>query len=515
MPIDALKAQEHRIKEITLKKRTPEMEMNNTLKGVLLNNHIKTASDNEISFDEIKDSLLINSDSGKYYTSVSDVKIPDNSESSFDTKKALKPLLIGTGVVIAGSVAVTSVLKHASKALSNTPSFEKLPDIAVNMNIKEEPQFALYRAIRNPSYRNILGAVGVILMSGITVAFKNFVEGSKDIWLKKQSADVEKNLQENLIAVETNSFSGKLKVVNELMNKNVKYFDEVINKKQQKSVVPKVFENFISFKGSDDTVSSKENGEKKKSKINKNLKYIALTAGVLTGAVIAGKVSLANLRKTAAYTNDFANGVAERTIDAINNISEKADKEDIPKIVELLQSICAKPEYIEQIGKKYNLSQSEIENILKDVEKSKNTIFANAPLALGGIPEKIQYYCYIDEDRGHLYNWILNPKNKFTKYIFLAFTSTSVGGYLFNQVMDATKQSAVLRENAKTDLDLRKRLVDVEIANFKAKKESAIQPLVDNFTKEANANQKTKEELKLLADNILTEIKNGPPYVYS
>jgi hypothetical protein len=153
--------------------------------------------------------------------------------------------------------------------------------------------------------------------------------------------------------------------------------------------------------------------------------------------------------------------------------------------------------------------------MIDTVEQAKKTIFADAPLALGGIPKKIQYYCYIDEDRGHLYNWILNPKNKFTKYIFLAFTSSSVGGYLFKEIMDATKNATVLRENAKTDLNLRKRLVDVEIANFKSKKESAIQPLIDNFTKQANSGTKTQEELKQLADNILTEIKNGLPYVYS
>ena len=196
-------------------------------------------------------------------------------------------------------------------------------------------------------------------------------------------------------------------------------------------------------------------------------------------------------------------------------MSKNADKNDLPKITELLKAICAKPEYVREVGSKYNLNETEIQNIINSVEQSKKMIFADAPMALGGIPKKIQYYCYIDEDRGHLYNWILNPKNKFTRYIFLAFTSSSVGGYLFKEVMDATKNAAVMRENAKTDLNLRKRLVDVEVANFRAKKESAVQPLVDKFTQQANDSNKSKEELKLLADNILTEIKNGPPYVYS
>ena len=515
MPIEALKAQELKAKQAT-QQRTQSPDINNTLKGILLNNHIKQSqNENYVSFDEIRDSLLI-SDSKNYYNTKRKIEPKPAEESSFNTKKALKPLLIGTGVVIAGCIGVTSILKYASKSIAKTPSFEQLPDLAVNMNIREEPEFALYRAIRDPNSRNILGAVGVFLMSGITLALKNFVEGTKDIWLKKQSADIEKNLQENLISVETNSFSGKLNVVNNLMDKNAKYFDSIINNKTNKSNPFNVFDNFLSFKGEEATKPQPDNKKKEETNpFKKNWKYFAMTAAMIAAAVVAGKVSLSNLRKTAQVTNDFANNFADRTIETIKGMSQKADKADIPKITEMLQNISAKPSFVREICSKYNMPEKEIQGVIDTVEQAKKTIFADAPLALGGIPKKIQYYCYIDEDRGHLYNWILNPKNKFTKYIFLAFTSSSVGGYLFKEVMDATKSATVLRENAKTDLNLRKRLVDVEIANFKSKKESAIQPLIDNFTKQANSGTKSKEELKQLADNILTEIKNGPPYVYS
>ena len=86
---------------------------------------------------------------------------------------------------------------------------------------------------------------------------------------------------------------------------------------------------------------------------------------------------------------------------------------------------------------------------------------------------------------------------------------------MFKQGMDAVKEVTVLKENAKTELDLRKRLVDVEIKNFKSKKESAINPLIDNFDKQVQSGNKTQEELKQIADNILMETKNGPPYVYT
>ena len=77
------------------------------------------------------------------------------------------------------------------------------------------------------------------------------------------------------------------------------------------------------------------------------------------------------------------------------------------------------------------------------------------------------------------------------------------------------KVEMTLKENAKTELNLRKRLVEVEIANFKSKKESAVNPLVDDFIIQASNGKKTKDELKQYADNILLETKNGPPYVYT
>lgn len=498
------------IKSNNNRHNTPDNAINKTLKGVLINNHIKSQNDSNISFDEIHDSLLI-TDTKNQKKEIKDNK---EEESSFNIKKAIKPLLLGT-IILSGSIfGVSAILKKSSQKLISSKSFEQLPDLAVNMNIKEETHFALYRAIRNPSYKNVLGASAVFLMSGITIACKNFIDGAKEIWLKKQSADIEKNLQENLIKVETDSFSGKLSFVNELMNKNVKHFKDVLNKEnisENANIFKGFTNNTLPFKGHQQL----ENNEDKNKKSNKDLKYLLLSVAVIGASLMLGKFSFSNLKKTAQNTQKFADNYTEQAIETIKKISENADKNDLSKVEELLKSICAKPEFIKDIGKKYKLNPEEIENITSEVLKSKKTIFADAPTALGGIPKKIQYYCYLDENRGHLYNWILNPENKFTKYIFSAFTISSAAGYLFKQAMDALKDVTVLKENAKTELNLRKRLVDVEISNFKSKKESAINPLMENFDKEAKEGKKTKEELKQLADNILSETKNGPPYVYT
>ena len=38
---------------------------------------------------------------------------------------------------------------------------------------------------------------------------------------------------------------------------------------------------------------------------------------------------------------------------------------------------------------------------------------------------------------------------------------------------------------------------------------------VEEFYKQVDSGKRTKEELKTMAENVLFEIKNGPPFVYS
>ena len=479
-----------------------KIKNSDTLKGVLLNNHLR--SNNTTSFDDNKNSLLVYDD---VITNRNDTDSFTFQNKEFKSD-AFKPLLIMTGVLAFGAYIASAIFKKSSSALLNSKTFEQPPDLAVNMNIKEEPQFAVYRAIRDPDFKNMLGAAAVFLMSGITIACKNFVDGAKDIWLKKQKADTEKILQDNLIEVEKDSFSGKLKIINNMLNENIRHFEQKLGEKDYNDQTFGLYKDFISFGTKD-----KENNDDFKNK--SNAKFLSLTLSVVALCALLAKLSVSNVKKTAQNSNKYANDICEKAIDTINNLSQKQDKNDISKITELMKLICAKSEYIEEIGHKYNLSEKEIQKIIDETQESQKTIFADAPQALGGIPKKIQYYCYLDESRGHLYNWVLNPKNKFAKYIFLSFGATGAVGYLFKQVMDAIKEATVIKEGAKVDLNLKKRLVETEIENFRTKKTSAINPLVESFDKKVEEGNMSKEELKNLADNILNEIKNGPPYVYA
>ncbi len=498
-PFDLYKRQTSPNQSHQNQKKAQPNAQNDTIKGVLLNQYIKKQDTFEKfdDFDRISCSLLIPDNVQKPQEKKEDKK------ESFDYKKALKPILIASAVAL-GAIGVISVgVNKYSKVLSSKNDVVRPGDLARNINILEEPHFAMYRLLRDPNAKNFAGLVGVCIMSVVTLIGKNLVDGIKQIWTKKQNCDIEHDLQENLIQVETDAFSGKLNVVNTLLSDTTKYFKSVLS--SDKNAQSQNFKSAISFKGD------------KKEEENKNNKLktiLGVGAGVL-GLVGISYGIFRNYQKTLKNLDTFVQKFEHNEISAkIANAVVNPDKEGaIKALIDIFKVINAKDETMKtNLSKIAGITSDEITKAINEVKAAQ--IYAQAPEALGGISEKIQYYCYINEERGHLYNWILNPENKFNKYLFLAFSALSATGYVGSQAADAVKDVVVNRENAKSELNLKKRLVQTEINNFKAKKMSAINPMLDNFMYQVD-HGKSKEELKELAENILIEIKNGPPYVYS
>jgi len=108
----------------------------------------------------------------------------------------------------------------------------------------------------------------------------------------------------------------------------------------------------------------------------------------------------------------------------------------------------------------------------------------------------------------------MDSGNKQFKSLFFGITGASAATYLGKTSFDAIKDVQVKKYNAETELNLQKQLVAVELKNYKSKKESSINPLCDEFYRQ-KSNGKPKEDLKIMADSILNEIKNGAPYIYS
>ncbi len=460
------------------------------IKGYLLNNYIKK-DNQEDSFEYILQSPPENN---------FEQPIQKAEKSAFDIKKALLPVAIATGATILGILGISACVTKYSNHLAKDKGVIRPPDLPRSMNIVEEYHLAMYKALRDPSAKNIFGLLGVGGFSALALSAKTFVDGMKEVWIKKQNCDIDYDLQENLIEVEKNAFSGKLKVVNTLLNDSANYFRNSLdeNKKQVE------FKQFLSFKG--------EKNEKEEKKDKKPLLLAGLTvAGFCSILFLAFK----NYQKMLGNFDTFVQKMTDSEIkNKISSAQKIPDKQSaIDELVNIFKSINANEKSAkEALSGVEGITDKEINETVNKLKKEQ--IFAQAPEALGGVSEKIQYYCYVNEERGHLYNWILNPENKWNKYLFLSFCFVTSIGYIGRSVADAVKQVTVSRENSKSELNLRQRLVDVEINNFKAKKLSAINPMIDNYNYQKNKG-KSKEELTELAQNILLEIKNGPPYIYN
>ncbi len=453
---------------------TTNQKKNNlsTQEGVLVNNFYKP----DCNFNEICDSLIISSNA---QAPKELMEPPQSKEKSLLPISALALGVMGT---IAG---LTYFISRNTKALANTDKKEVLPTLTRHVALNEETHQAIYRMVRNPNRQTILAGSGVLALTATAFMGKTFFDGFKEVWVKKKEADIQKNLQENLIAVETQTFSGKMSIIRNMLSERTAEFGKA-----------------LSFGYSQDL--------KQKEKEN-NAGYIALGLATFGGILALGFLSIKNLTKGKKYLEE-SNRALRNTIPEIIEKSTKDTMEEDKEILRGIFTALGTPKkYIKENLPKLKWDQAEI----KSFEDELMTATAKVDRAMGGDgTDKPTYYSHVDDYRAHLYNYLLDTDNKQFKQLFFGIAGITAIGYAGKLTGDAIKEVQVKKINAQTELDLQKRLVSTELRNFKAKKDSAINPLVEEFYKQKDAG-KPQEELKVIADNILYEIKNGAPFVYS
>lgn len=482
-------------------------QKNATLEGVVVNNFIKDTDKYETpNLDDTYNALVI---SEKQDSQIDEYLSNKAGQRGYDSKKAMMPLVLGTGAIFVSSAIMSLVFKRSAKKNLTEPVYKQLPAMGMNLNIVEETGFATYMALRDPNRKNIMAAIAVFAFSALTLVGKKFVEGMKEIWIKKQDADIKRDLQEDLISVETDAFSGKLAVLRNMLSKNGEYLKTALNSQNQKNKIDtSPFTKHFNFTGTD------KNKEEEKSKLKKIINpYTVISAVMLAGGLALGALTLKNIKSSAKiqdkYLNDFIEG-KKKILEKLINEKTK----DKTQLTDVLIKMGANKEKARECAQRAGFSGDDIEDIANKVSSSVDDIWGNAPTGMSTESGKAFFYCYLNEARGHLYNWLIHSDNVFLKHLFMAMATVSATSYIAQQSTDAIKEIAVLKENANTELNLQKRLVDVEINNFKAKKESAIAPMIEEFEKQRKEG-KSPQELKVMADNILMEIKNGPPFVYS
>lgn len=474
-------------RNLTTSQKRANME---TREGVLVNSFIKDKDCPDCNLNDTIDTLVISKNTA----------MPEKLYEQDKAKKSLMPisaLALGVMGVIAG---VAGLVHHTSKINLTMDSLKRVPPTVRNVAINSETIQALYRIVECPNYKTIQAGVGVFSLTAMAFMGKTFFDGFKDVWVRKKEADIQKNLQEKLISIETQSFAGKIQITRSMLSQKAIELGRYLNYEptQHRN---ETFQALM-FKGADN----------KKEKQN-NLNYILLGLATVAGIIGLGFLSLKLLTRSKGHLEKFIKETNNEITKIVKNSTPESKAQDMVNLENLFKTAETKEEAIREFLKPLNWSDKEeyIKRLSREINKS--TVDANIYCG-GGKTPKPTFYSHVDDYRAFLYNYLLDTENKQFRALFLGTTGLTAIGYGGKLAGDAIKEVQVKKLNAETEAELQQRLVSTELKNFKSKKDSAIQPLMDEFYKQAREG-KPKEELKVMAENILFEIKNGPPFVYS
>ena len=465
-----------------------------TKEGFVVNSLIKDSK--SLSMNELYDSMVISDDA----------RMPEKlKENKSSKEKSLMPLsLIATGVM--GSMALISMfVKRSAKINLNLAAEKRTDHLTRNISITDESVQAIYQMVHGPNQRTILAGTGVLVLGAMGFMGKMFMDGFKDVWVKKREADIQKNLQEKLIAVETQSFSGKIQIVRSMLADKAREFSDYLSAKPK---TPPVFERFnskLKFTG------QKNNYEEK----NNSLKYFAFGALTLGAIVGLGFMSLKNLGKGRKYLEDYIVGIKNDITEVVSKSDKLTKETDKINLKNMFLGIESDDDEIKSVLSKLNWEDEEKNKFIEDVifEQKKSTTKADKALGGNGKP-KPAFNSFVSDYRAFFYNYLLDSNNPQFEMLFYGVTGLTALSYGGKVLGEAFKDIQVKKINAQTELELQQRLVATELRNFKAKKDAAIDPLCEEFYTQLQKG-KPKTELKTIAENILYEVKNGPPFVYS
>lgn len=479
--------------------------INNTREGVVVNSYVK---DNNENLSEMKDTFLISDNETMPKQLYNDNKIVE--------KKLLPLSSIALGVM--GSIAaITGFVRYSAKVSKNVSKEKWLPAVTRNVNLNEELHQVIYQMVQSPNSKTFIAGAGVLTLSAMAFMGKTFFDGFKEIWVKRKESDIQKNLQENLVNVETQAFAGKMQIIRSMLSKYTKDFEKYLNTDDKSSPEfgRKTFEQFA-FGGVHD--KNNDNPENK----NKLLNTIVNTfigVGTLAGIVGLGFLSLKNLTKSKLHlqeTLDQTKDIIQKVVKSSNDTTKKTDKENLEHMFVEIENSKGVKNFIEEQINKLNWDEKEKKDFYNEViEKIEtSTTKVNPNIGGDGTP-KPAFNSFVNDYKAFFYNWLLDTSNPQFGLLFAGITGITAIGYGGKLAGDALKEVQVKKINAQTELELQQRLVSTELRNFKAKKDAAVFPLVKEFYKQAQSGKRSKEELKNMAENVLFEIKNGPPFVYS
>lgn len=434
--------------------------------------------------------------------------IPENTTlpgKIYEYEKPQKTSVVPIAVAATGTMGSLTLgclwLKQNLKNSLNILEHHKLENITRHVSLNDEIHQAVYQIVQAPCKKTMLAGCGVMVATVLAFIGKNLIDGTKEIWVNKQEANIKKDLQEKLIAVETQSFSGKMRIIRSMLAEKARLFKQILSQKNQSSGIADIY---LSFMG-----KNKQKKEDIETKTDYGV-WFAL-AGGLAASIALGYFCLKNLSKGKEYLEQYDKRI-------LNNIGKLAQKaEQTPEARAFLKSeILSNHVSFEKIKHilQEKLKSDEGKKFIDEIESKAIKSVTKADAAVGSGTPRPAFISFINDWRAFLYNWLIDTSNPMFKALFTAITSLTALGYGGKSFGEAVKEVQVKKYNAQIELDLQQRLVSTELRNFKAKKDSSINPLIQEFKAQVKAGR-SRHELESLAASILTEIKTGAPYVYS
>lgn len=471
-----------------------------TQEGVVVNNLIK---DKQCNLSDTKDAYVISDQ----------VLMPEQLYS--DNRIVDKKLVPLSGIVLGvmGAIAImTGFVSRSAKIAKDLEKEKCLGPLTRNVNLSTEDKQIMYQMVQNPSKKTFLAGIGTLTLGAMGFMGKTFFDGYKDVWVKRKEADIQKNLQEKLIQVETQSFSGKMQIIRSMLSKYTNDFEKYINDDNET-----ILTNFGKRVFSQVPFTSGKNEQQTK---KSNTANILLGIGTFAGIVGFGFLSLKNLSKSKVHLEEGLQSTKDAIKMLVQTSKESTKAIDKDNLEHMFRSIEGTKNAEEFITEQVNLlswekSEEKLEFLNKILTNMKtSTTKANPNYAGDGVP-KPAFNSFVNEYLAFFYNWLLDTSNPQFRHLFFGIAGVSALSYGGKLAGDAIKEVQVKKINAETELELQKRLVSTELRNFKSKKDSVIQPLVNEFYRQVDSGKRSKQELKTMAENVLFEVKNGPPFVYS
>lgn len=382
------------------------------------------------------------------------------------------PMIIAPLVVMGIGVGLSAFYKKSMTAKYGLKDPKlQIPPGGRIITINNDVSISLLALVQDPSKETFHAAAAVIAASATAFVLKNTVDGFKEVIVKKQAADIKRDKDEKLIDIETRSFSGKNQIVRNLMSNKDAELDT------------------LAF-GKNINKDSKE-----KDNPIKILGYVLLGAATIVASILCAKAILKNISHVDKAIKEKAKEAATGFEADIEKLKTRQNLED-------------------------ELKNAKISEQAKDFVRSKwdeihdPARMESPPRETNGNKGKTGLSAFVPADAtSFIYTYLIQPTKQKATLASLMCAAAGLG-YVGQAAVKGVKEVQVEKANAKTEVDLHDRLVQVELKNFYAKKNSYIQPIMED-AKEKLKSVHTPEERKKIKSGVLAEIKNGPPFVYS